>query len=47
VHFGEYVLHGLVKLSRLYVAGLLLQFFDLALNIDQIAHVLSPDDLNE
>jgi hypothetical protein len=34
VHFGEYVLHGFIKLAGLDVGGLLLQFFNLALNID-------------
>ena len=34
VHFGEYVLYSFIKLAGLDVAGLLLQFFNLALNID-------------
>ncbi len=34
VHFGEYVLHGFIKLAGLDVASLFLQFFNLILNIN-------------
>jgi hypothetical protein len=35
-------LHGIVEIARTNISGLLLEFFDLRLNIDQITHGPAP-----